>query len=542
MKFLLAILFCPNKLVCQADFDNTRQHFNPAGKCKKLGREDTRILKRQVVRFLLNDQEAKSCFPKATDSLLDWLRLDQGLCGSKEGCAEGDCGACTVLVGRINAAGELVYEAVNSCIRLMGSLNNCHVVTIEHLKNPDGSLNPVQQAMLDFHGSQCGFCTPGIVMSLYALFLSDIEINEAGISRFLQGNLCRCTGYESIFKAALSLNDSRETIQHNDHLTMQRKAVKAALLELVGTATPHDTSIQSHDDEVIIPQNLDELLEVLSRLENPVIVAGSTDAGLWVTKQMRNIAPAVFINQIAELQAIEDTEEGITIGAGVTYSEAAPVMLRHFPELKNFWFRIAGEQVRNMGTIGGNIANGSPIGDTPPALIPLNARLELRSKGHSRTIPLEEFFIEYGKQDRADNEIVASVFVPRKHTDDLYRVYKISKRFDEDISALCGGFRIRLSGDRVSDAAIAFGGMAAIPKRALAVEQALVGKPWTMETVEFAMEGFGEDFSPLSDWRASADYRLMVARNLLKRFWLETSSGDEAPVSIRQFETGARHA
>jgi len=472
---------------------------------------------RNSLRFILNDEDIELSDVPATQTLLDFLRLGKRLRGSKEGCAEGDCGACTVLVGRLSG-GRLVYETVNACIRFTASLHGCHVVTVEHLSRPGDALHPVQQAMVEFHGSQCGFCTPGIVMSLYGLWMRRPDPTRPEVEEALQGNLCRCTGYAPIVRAggAISTYGSLAT----DPLVAERETMTARLSALADGAR---VELGAGRDRVIIPADLDDLAEVYGANPEAVIVAGATDVGLWVTKFMRPIGPVVFIAHLAELHRIEASAEGITLGAGVTYSEAREPVLERFPQLAELWSRIGGGQVRNMGTVGGNIANGSPIGDTPPPLIALGARVTLRRGGERRSVALEDFFIAYGRQDRQPGEFVESVFIPSLPAGEHLAVYKITKRRDEDISALCGAFRIGLDDTgQVASARIAFGGMAATPKRARAVEAALVGRPWDDAAVEAGVAAFPEDYQPITDMRASAEYRMLTAQNLLRRFFLET--------------------
>lgn len=485
---------------------------------------------RSEIRFILNGDDVVLGNVAPDETLLDHLRLRRSLRGTKEGCAEGDCGACTVLVGRL-AGSKLVYESVNACIRFMGSLDGMHVVTIEHLRGEGSDLHPVQQAMVDFHGSQCGFCTPGFVMSLYGLWMQTPEPSDAAIEKALQGNLCRCTGYEAIMRAARAISGYGKVSK--DPLLAERKAIAARLAALKdGTRV----EIGSGEARMIVPADVDDLAAVLDRTPGATIVAGSTDVGLWVTKQMRNISPAVFIGNIDGLHGLTEDKGVITIGAGVTYTEAFATLSKRIPALGPLVDRIGGEQVRNMGTIGGNIANGSPIGDMPPALIALGASLTLRKGKARRTIPLREFFIAYGKQDRLPGEFVEGVHVPVPAKGTKFAVYKITKRRDEDITAALGAFWLRLEEDgTVADVRIAYGGMAATPKRASAVEAVLVGKPWTEATVEAAMTRYAEDFAPLTDMRATAEYRALAARNLLLRFYLETT-GTKAPLQVSRYK------
>ena len=486
---------------------------------------------RSELRFILNGQDITLRDVTPNQTLLDWLRLSRSLKGTKEGCAEGDCGACTVLVGRLTPAGDLVYEGVNACIRFLGSLDGCHVVTVEHLADRDGNLHPVQQAMVDCHGSQCGFCTPGFVMSLYGLWMQTPNPTDQQIEIALQGNLCRCTGYEPILRAARAISSYGGTTK--DPLLVEREAMTARLRAL------HDGArVEIGDDRsrLVVPANLDDFAAVLEVSPTATVVAGSTDVGLWVTKHMRDISPAVFIAGLDELKSIAVNDGIVSIGAGVTYSEAIATLSRHIPALGSLITRIGGQQVRNMGTIGGNIANGSPIGDTPPPLIALGASLTLRKGAVRRIVALEDFFITYGKQDRQPGEFVETVRVPIPAASEKFAIYKVTKRRDEDITATLGAFRLTLADDdTVTEIRIAYGGMAGTPKRAFAVEKALLGQPWNESTVERAMERYAEDYTPLSDMRATAEYRALAARNLLLRFYLETTTG-ATPAQVSRYE------
>lgn len=471
-----------------------------------------------AIRFILNNEEISLTDIRPDTTLLDWLRLEKRLRGSKEGCAEGDCGACTVLVGRLQGD-EIIYDSVTACIRFMGSLHGTHLVTIEHLSGPNGALHPVQQAMVDEHGSQCGFCTPGFVMSLYGLWMRDPNPTQAAIEKALQGNLCRCTGYAPIIRAAKAISSYGAV--EADPLRAERIALKSRLVAL---NDGRRVELGEDGDRIIVPANLNDFAEIYAANPEATIVAGSTDVGLWVTKFMRRIGPVIFIGHLQELKRIAENDSELRLYAGVSYSEALPALVENFPQLAELWSRIAGEQVRNMGTIGGNIANGSPIGDTPPPFIALGAKLHLRKGEHRREIKLEDYFLAYGKQDRQPGEFVESVTIPYLPAGEKFATYKISKRRDEDISALCGAFRVFVNDvGVVGMARIAYGGMAATPKRARAVEAALVGQPWTQATIEAAVAAFASDYQPLTDMRASADYRLLSAQNLLRRFFLETT-------------------
>jgi xanthine dehydrogenase small subunit len=475
-----------------------------------------------ALRFILNDEDVEIGEIRATETLLDYLRLTKRLRGSKEGCAEGDCGACTVLVGRLRD-GELRYETVNACICFVGMLHGAHVVTIERLSPVGGPLHPVQQAMVDFHGSQCGFCTPGIVMSLYGLWLAEPKPDVPQIEKALQGNLCRCTGYSPIVRAGLAMGEYGAA--NMDALVAERDAIKARLAAINDGVT---VDIGEGKNRIIVPGSVDELARIYAENPTGTLVSGATDVGLWVTKFMRDIGPMIYIGQLPELHSIIETDGELVLGAAVTYTEAEASIAAHFPQLSELWGRIGGGQVRNAGTIGANIANGSPIGDTPPPLIALGARITLRRGDERREVKLRDYFIAYGKQDRQPGEFVEAVTIPYLPVGEKLACYKVSKRKDEDISSLCGAFRLFVNDEgRVGMIRIAFGGMAATPKRAMAVEEALIGKPWTAETIEAAIPAFAVDYQPLTDMRASAEYRLLAAQNLLRRFHLETTSGVE---------------
>jgi xanthine dehydrogenase small subunit len=456
-----------------------------------------------MIRFVLDGEVIEVADREPTATVLDHLRYTLRRTGTKEGCAEGDCGACTVMLGELDGE-TLKWRAVNACILFLPMVDGKAVVTVESLSR-DGALHPVQRAMADGHGSQCGFCTPGFVMSLYGRSIGALGTDGTPVRDVIAGNLCRCTGYGPI----LAAGEANPPQPADDRDT-------AALLRSIAPARA--------GPGWFAPKSSDELAALLIEHPEARIVAGATDVGLWVTKGLRDLGTIIFIGDVAELRRIEETPDALTIGAGVRYSEAKDALGRLHPDLEELVRRIGGLQVRNAGTIGGNIANGSPIGDMPPALIALGAELTLRKGARRRTMPLERFFLSYGKQDRQPGEFVEGVRIPRPAPGTRIRIVKLSKRFDSDISALCGAFAIRLEGDHIAEARIAFGGMAGIPARAPACEAKLAGKPWSEATLAAAAAALAQDFRPLSDLRGSAEYRLAAAANLVRRLWLEPES------------------
>jgi len=455
------------------------------------------------IRFLLNGEVQHLTGLPATRSLLDWLRETRHMNGTKEGCNEGDCGACTVMLSTLEG-GEPKHRAVNACILFLPQLDGKAVRTIEGLSAPDGSPHPVQSAMVTHHASQCGFCTPGIVMSLATAHRN----GEKNFNDILAGNLCRCTGYAPIIRAAKAASDLPGATWLDADMD------KLATLKSAPT---------SSDAAVFAPSTTADLAAWYQANPDATLVGGATDVGLWVTKRLRDLGKVCFIGQVADMRGVAVSDQAIRIGAATTMNEVQEAISEFHPDFAEMIRRYGSVQVRNAATIGGNIANGSPIGDGPPALIALGATLHLRCGNRQRDIALEDFFLDYGKQDRQAGEFVEAVSIPRQ-TDRL-KCYKISKRFDQDISALCGCFNITVKNDTVTAARIAFGGMAAIPKRAARVEAALIGQPWNEASIGRAIPAFAEDYAPIDDMRASAAYRLTTARNLLLRYFAETQLG-----------------
>lgn len=468
-----------------------------------------------TLRYLLDGQVREVADADPTRTVLEHLRGDLRRLGTKEGCAEGDCGACTVLLGELSADSERVaWRAVNCCIQFLPMIDGKALLTVESLaEGGKRKLHPVQKAMVDHHGSQCGFCTPGVVMSLYARAIGGSG-TEAPIDEVLAGNLCRCTGYGPIIAAA----EATPREDAPDVLEPLRALRRDSPMRL-----EHVDHLRGVTRRWMSPRTLGQLADFTKAHPDAVIIAGATDVGLWVTKQRRSLDTLIFVGEVAELKEIEETPIGLRIGAGVSYTDALPALARVSEDLGAMMRRLGSTQVRNSGTIGGNIANGSPIGDMPPALIALGATLHLRQGETLRDLPLEDYFLAYGRQDRRRGEFVEAVTVPRPGPGVTLKVFKLSKRFDQDISAVCGAFLIGCEGGEVVSARIAFGGMAATPKRARACETALIGRPWTSTTIELAAGALAEDFQPISDMRASAAYRLLAARNLLRKVFIEST-------------------
>ncbi|WP_406856895.1 xanthine dehydrogenase small subunit [Alsobacter sp. KACC 23698] len=480
---------------------------------------------RSTIRFLRRSRVVEVGGFSSRTTLLDWLREQNRSVGTKEGCAEGDCGACTVVLGRVRE-GRLVYEPVNACILLLGQIDGAELITVEDLAQR-GELHPVQASMVAHHGSQCGYCTPGIVMSLFSLYHEGARpVTREGVCDALAGNLCRCTGYRPIIDAALEACGQ----EADDVFSQRRQATVQALADL---ASEEDLFVGDDRSFFAAPASEDALASLLSEHPEATLLAGGTDVGLWLTKALAPLRKFIWLGRVRGLDEIHDTPEVLGLGAMVSHARALPSLAAIDPDLGELMRRFGAQQVRASGTVGGNIANGSPIGDLAPALIVMGAILELRQGPNRRTLALENFFVAYRRQDKRHAEYLRSILVPKPGPADHVRIFKVTKRFDEDISAVMMAMRLTIQDGRIVGARIAFGGMAATPKRANAVEHALLdsqigeGSVWAV-----AAEALARDFTPVDDHRASAAYRLQVAKNLVVKALAEIAGAPTSATRI----------
>jgi len=486
-----------------------------------------------VIEFLLNGRVEKVDQLDPNLSILEWLRTKMRLTGTKEGCASGDCGACTVITGTPGTDGTIRYEAINSCISLLGSLHGKELITVDAFQNEPR--HPVQRSMMEQHGAQCGFCTPGIVMSLVALHANKggKEQDDHQLLEALSGNLCRCTGYRPIIEAGRQAL-VQEWTPEADH--------PAASL----CGKPATSSLSAiHQDSITLaalegprydaPVSLDELRALRREFPESRLVAGSTDLALEITQQLKSLDHMISVERVPELKGCTRQGDELVIGAAATYQQFRGPLSELWPAFDPMIERLGSLQIRNRGTIGGNIGNASPIGDMPPALIALEATVVLDGPEGQRQLPLEAFFHGYKQTDLKPGEFIHSVQVPAPQANEQLYIYKISKRLDDDISAVLGAFRLTLDNGVVADCRLAFGGMAATPTRALKTETALKGQPWSESSVIAAIASLADDFSPLSDVRASAEYRLQVAGNLLRRALLASDASTSDPLMVTDY-------
>ncbi|MFZ4966035.1 MULTISPECIES: xanthine dehydrogenase small subunit [Pseudomonas] len=470
-----------------------------------------------MIQFLLNQELRSEHALDPNLTVLNYLREHLGKPGTKEGCASGDCGACTVVVGELHTddsgTERIRYRSLNSCLTFVSSLHGKQLISVEDLKH-QGQLHSVQKAMVECHGSQCGFCTPGFVMSLFALQKNSEAPDSHKAHEALAGNLCRCTGYRPILAAAEQACCNKPADQFD-----AREAQTIARLKAIA---PTETGeLNSGDKRCLVPLTVADLAELYGSHPEARLLAGGTDLALEVTQFHRPLPVMIYVGNVAELKRVETFDDRLEIGAATPLSDCYAALKAEYPDFGELLQRFASLQIRNQGTLGGNIGNASPIGDSPPLLIALNAQLVLRKGSGSRTLALEDYFIDYRVTARQESEFIEKIIVPRASAEQRFRAYKVSKRLDDDISAVCAAFNLRIENGVVADARIAFGGMAAIPKRARACEAALVGAAWNLAGIERACRALAEDFTPLSDFRASKEYRLLSAQNLLRKYFIE---------------------
>lgn len=492
-----------------------------------------------LIQFFYNNAWVTLEQERADLTVLEWLRLHASRVGTKEGCASGDCGACTVVVAKPSNATDgfpLRYEAINSCIAFMGSLNGCALFSVEDLAQGK-DLHPVQRAMVQLHGSQCGFCTPGFVMSMFALYQqqrhaserlvsgSDLNLSHV-IDRYLGGNLCRCTGYKPIKAAMVQALSQMQDDETDVRVQALAKMEQRIASDLSAAAEVPVDSRNAQSGSFFQPNSLDELSHYKRTYPAARLLAGGTDLALEVTQVLKPIEAIIDLKHVPELLVVDETDQGIRLGAAVSLSRCLSVLENRLPGLKSLLLRYGSEQVRNAGTIGGNIANASPIGDFPPVLIAANATVCLGSPSGSRELSIQDYFKDYKVTELESDEWVQSVFIPKLSEQQFFAVHKISKRLDDDISAVCGAFSWITNDGRLQDVRVAFGGMAAIPKRAAAVEAVLDGCVFSDEIVQRAQAAIEDDFQPISDARASAQYRVTVAKNLIQRVKYDLETAD----------------
>ncbi|WP_312043516.1 xanthine dehydrogenase small subunit [Erwinia sp.] len=463
-----------------------------------------------MIQFLLNQTLITEQALDPGTTVLNYLRQNRRRCGTKEGCASGDCGACTVTLGSVEA-GKMVYETVNSCITFVSSLQGKQLLTVEDLRQGN-ELHEVQKALAGCHASQCGFCTPGFVMSLFTLQKNSDGWQRKAAEQALAGNLCRCTGYRPIIDAARQVCE-----QPKPDVFAQREA--QTVEKLLAIQNREEQELALNGNRCLLPKSLDRLAELLLTFPEAKLLAGGTDLALQVTQNHKALPLVIALDGVETLKACREEEQTIVLGAGASLQACARLLQPHIPVFSQVLERFASLQIRNRGTLGGNIANGSPIGDTPPMLLALNATLTLQRGEQTRTLPLDAFFLGYRQTALQPGEFIRSITLPKLTASQHFRAWKVSKRLEDDISAVFGAFMLDRAADgTVTRARIAFGGMAATPKRATHCEHALTGKPLTQSSLALACLALEQDFTPLSDFRASASYRLQVAKNLLRRY------------------------
>ena len=466
------------------------------------------------VKFLLNDKILEIKKPDPNQTILNYIRTELKKTGTKEGCSEGGCGACTIVLGEL-INNKIKYNSINSCISFVPSLNGKQLLIVEDLVSKDGKLHPVQDAMVRFHGSQCGFCTPGFVMSLFSMFKNNKSFNNELITESISGNLCRCTGYRPIIDAAKSLNK----INRKDEFSKNENKI----IKLLKKIKSKNIYIKKDDKVYFSPKNIKDLKNIIKKNSNFNFLAGGTDLSLKVTKERKEIPLIIDLKEIKELDFIKVNKNYMEIGAATPLIKFEDEIKKYYPDFYSVLKRYGSVQIRNVGTIGGNIATASPIGDTLPILLSLNAEVLIESFNQKKVLPINNFFIDYRKTKLKKNEFIRSIKIPL-FKKNIFKAFKVSKRFDDDISSVCGSFNFEINKNKIKEAFIAFGGMSAVPKRAKACEKILKNKPLTINTFDKAKNYLEKDLSPIEDMRASKEYRLEIAKNLLMKCFIEINS------------------
>jgi len=463
-----------------------------------------------IIKFILNDKIEKIHSPNPNETILNYIRLRLKKTGTKEGCAEGGCGACTVVIGELEK-NNIVYKAINSCIAFTPSLEGKQLLVIEDLMLKNGSLHPVQSAMVNYHGSQCGFCTPGFVMSLFSMYKNNSSYNEKTIKESISGNLCRCTGYRPIIDAAKSLNNSKsDQFEKN-----KRKTI--ALLKKIRSKS---ISIENQNIKYFAPKTVNELKKTIKRYPNLNFLSGGTDMSLIVTKQKKDLENIIYLNSIDELNYIKENNKYIEVGAVTPLIKFELFIKKHYPDFSMILKRYGSVQIRNVATMAGNIATASPIGDSLPLLLSLDASIVIESFNTKTILPLKNFFISYRKTKLKKGQFIRSIRIPifKKN---IFKAYKISKRIDDDISSVCASFNLSIVNKKIMNIKIAYGGMAPIPKRAIYCEKMLLNSNFSEDIILKAQKSLEKDFQPINDMRASKDYRMEIAKNLLMKCFTE---------------------
>jgi len=464
-----------------------------------------------TIKFILGEKIHVVDNPDPNETILNYIRLKLKKTGTKEGCAEGGCGACTVVLGELNK-NNIIYKAINSCIAFVPSLEGKQLLVVEDLVSNNGNLHAVQDAMVNYHGSQCGFCTPGFVMSLFAMYKNYSSYSEENIQDSISGNLCRCTGYRPIIDAAKSLNNKNRS----DKFIKSKKKI----ISLLKKIKPKNLNIKHRNKKYFAPRTITELKKIIKDYPNSIFLSGGTDLSLIVTKERKDIDNIIYLNSINELNFIEEKNEHIVVGAATSLREFELFIKKYYPDFTAILKRYGSVQIRNVGTIAGNIATASPIGDTLPLLLSLDAKVVLQSLNNKKILPLKNFFISYRKTKLKKRQFIHSIIIPILKKN-IFKAYKISKRIDDDISSVCASFNLEIKNKKIKNIKIAYGGMASIPKRAINCEKTLINTNISEENIEKAKKILEKDFKPIDDMRASKNYRMEIAKNLLMKCFIE---------------------